>query len=129
VFDPTFTRACSQALVIGVFGGAGLVLVQLYSRRGPLIYPAYAAILVALTLSLARAGSLPFSARALAAFTALAASTVIAMAGAAVRAAGARRDYATAGRVLASGGAPWWAPSLILTLLVTASAGVAYVSM
>jgi hypothetical protein len=26
-----------QAAVIGVFGGAGLVLTQLYTRRGPMI--------------------------------------------------------------------------------------------
>ena len=42
-----FTHVLLQAAVIGVFGGAALVLTQLYSRRGPMIYPVYAAILLA----------------------------------------------------------------------------------
>ena len=37
-----------RAGVVGIFGGAGLVLTQMYSRRGPLIFPVYAAILAAL---------------------------------------------------------------------------------
>ena len=52
-----------QAVVIGTFGGVGLVLTTIYSRRGPMIYPVYAAILAALTLLLARYSALPFSVR------------------------------------------------------------------
>jgi hypothetical protein len=50
VNHPAFPRA----LFIGVFGGAGLALTALYSRRGPMIFPVYAAILAALALLLAR---------------------------------------------------------------------------
>jgi hypothetical protein len=119
----------TQALVIGVFGGAGLVLTQIYSRRGPLIYPVYAVILAALTLSLAHADSLPFSPRFSAAFAGILVSTAIAMVGTMVRAARARRDLLASGRELAPGRMPWWAPSLLLSLLMTASAAAAYVSM
>ena len=38
VAHPAFPRA----LVVGLFGGAGLALTTIYSRRGPLIYPALA---------------------------------------------------------------------------------------
>jgi hypothetical protein len=56
-------QALERALVIGLFGGAALVLTNLYSRRGPLIYPVYAAILFTLGLSLSRATALGFGAR------------------------------------------------------------------
>jgi len=123
------TYAFSQAIVIGVFGGAGLVLTQLYSRRGPLIYPVYAAILAALALSLARADSLAFGARFLAAFAAMLLSTAISMAATVVRGSRRRREYAAAHIPMLPGRTPWWAVPLLLTLLVTASAGAAFVSM
>jgi len=129
VFDPSFTRAFTQALVVGVFGGAGLVLTQLYSRRGPLIFPVYAAILAALALSLAHAGPLTYSARLAAAFAGIVVSTAIAMVATMILAGRARRDLVDLGRNLAPGNIPWWAAPLLLALLVTASAGAAYVSM
>lgn len=57
--NPAFPRA----LVVGVFGGAGLVLTAVYSRRGPLIFVPYAAFLAALTLLLARYPGLAYGAR------------------------------------------------------------------
>src|SRR5688572_9392693 len=50
----------SRAAVLGLLGGVGLVLVQLYSRRGPLIFPVYAALLASLGLVSARYEQLPF---------------------------------------------------------------------
>ena len=44
----------SRAMVVGLFGGAGLALTATYSRRGPLIYPVYAALLAVLAALLAR---------------------------------------------------------------------------
>ena len=58
--NPAFPRA----LVLGALGGIGLVLTMTYSRRGPLIYPVYAALLASLTLLLARYGHLSFGVRA-----------------------------------------------------------------
>jgi hypothetical protein len=83
VFDSVLTRVFTQALVVGVFGGAGLVLTQLYSPM---------------------------------------AATVI-LAGR------ARRELLASGRPLVPGRIPWWAAPLLLTLLVAASAGAAYVSI
>jgi len=59
--------ALARAAVVGLFGGAGLTLTAIYSRRGPMIYPVYAAILATLTLLIARYPSLSFGSRAAAA--------------------------------------------------------------
>ena len=59
VTNPAFSRA----IVIGLFGGAGLALTVLYSRRGPLIYPVYAVILAALAVLLARYPDLRYAER------------------------------------------------------------------
>jgi hypothetical protein len=61
--DPLSVAAISRALVVGVFGGIGLALTVTYSRRGPLIYPVFAALLAALTLLLSRYAALPYSTR------------------------------------------------------------------
>jgi hypothetical protein len=53
-FELLLYPAFPRAVVVGVFGGAGLALTTIYSRRGPLIFPAYGALLVALALLLAR---------------------------------------------------------------------------
>ena len=59
VFNPAFPRA----LVLGAFGGIGLSLTMLYSRRGPLIFVPYAALLAALTVLLARYAALSYATR------------------------------------------------------------------
>lgn len=50
----------SQSIVVGLLGGAGLVLTHLYSQRGPLVYPVYAAILAALAFVSAHFEGLPY---------------------------------------------------------------------
>ena len=125
---PEFFQALSRALVIGLFGGAGLVLTQLYSRRGPLIYPVYAAILFVLTLSLARTPSLGFMARLFVALAAVLLSTLAALIATILRGNRERQRLRESGRSLAPGGAPAWGFPLILLVLVVVSAGVAYVS-
>jgi hypothetical protein len=55
--------ACGRAVVLGLFGGAGLALTAIYSRRGPLIYPVYAALLAALALLVGRYGDMSFAQR------------------------------------------------------------------
>jgi hypothetical protein len=125
---PEFVHALSRALVIGLFGGAGLVLTQLYSRRGPLIYPVYAAILFVLALSLARTPSLGFAARLLVAFAAVMLSTLAALVATIILGNRQRQRLRESGRPLAPGRAPLWGFPLILLVLVIASAGVAFVS-
>src|SRR5207245_10852586 len=70
--NPAFPRA----LAVGAFGAVGLVLTVVYSRRGPMIFVPYAALLAALTLLLSRFGQLPYAPRFAAAFAAFAIATV-----------------------------------------------------
>ena len=123
-----FVPALSRALVIGVFGGASLVLTQMYSRRGPLIYPVYAAILFVLGLSLVRTPTLGFGARVLVAFAAVLLSTLFSLVAVLVLGNRQRRRLRESGRTLAPGRAPVWGFPLILFALFAASAGVAYLS-
>jgi hypothetical protein len=118
----------SRALVIGAFGGVGLVLTQIYSRRGPLIYPVYAAILFGLGLFLSRISGLSFGARLLVCFAAILLSTLAALGATLVLAARVRARLRADGHVLAPGRAPIWGLPLVLLVLVLASAGVAFVS-
>src|SRR5436309_12839557 len=68
--------ALPRALAVGAFGGVGLVLTVVYSRRGPMIFVPYAALLAALTLLLSRFGQLPYAPRFAAAFAAFGIGTV-----------------------------------------------------
>lgn len=52
-----------RALVVGAFGGVGLALTTYFSRRGPLIFPVYAAPLAALAVLLARYPALGYAPR------------------------------------------------------------------
>ena len=61
--------ALPRAVVVGLFGGAGLSLTIVYSRRGPMIYVAYAALLVALALLLSRYAELTYFTRFVAALS------------------------------------------------------------
>lgn len=68
----------ARAAVVGIFGGVGLALTRIYSRRGPVIYPVYAALLAALALLLARHAEQPFLTRAAAALLGFVTATAIA---------------------------------------------------
>jgi hypothetical protein len=68
--------ALPRALVIGAFGGVGLVLTVVYSRRGPMIFVPYAALLSALALLLSRYSELAYAARFAAAMSAFATATI-----------------------------------------------------
>src|SRR5262245_21917214 len=117
-----------RALVIGAFGGAALVLTQVYSRRGPLIYPVYAAIFFALALFLARTTEIGFGVRLFICLAAVLLSTAFTFVGTLVLAARARARLAVEAMALAPGSAPIWGLPLVLVVLGTASAGVAFVS-
>jgi hypothetical protein len=120
---PAFLRA----IVIGLFGGAALVLTQIYSRRGPMIFPVYAAILICLTLSLSRA-QLRFIDGFIVTFIAIMLATAVSFVATLILAARARQRLRASGRELQPGHAPRWAFPLLLLILVTVSAGAAYVA-
>jgi hypothetical protein len=126
--SPEFMPALGRGLVIGAFGGAALVLTQLYSRRGPLIYPVYAAILFVLGLALSRTVGLSFLARVAVALSGMLLSTLCTLVATMVLAARVRRRVLAFGQPVAPGYVPVWGFPLILLVLIAASAGVAYVS-
>ena len=123
-----FLPVLLRALVLGAFGGAGLALTQIYSRRGPLIFPVYAALLAALALLLSRFEVLSYLERFIAVFAATVVAALISLVTVLVLSARERRRLAESGRAIGPGGAPWWGLPLVLGLLLAASAGVAFIA-
>ncbi len=70
----------SRALVLGSLAGVALILVQVFSTRGPLIFIPYAAMFGALAPLLARYGKETFLARTGAGFAAFLMATLMAYA-------------------------------------------------
>jgi hypothetical protein len=131
-----FNPALARAAVIGAFGGAGLALTATYSRRGPLIYPVYAAILAALAILLSRYPDLPYLSRVFAALVGFCVATAAAYVAVGILSRRARRRLVAIGRLPASalqfrlsivGHA--WRIGLLLVIGTIVSAGVAFVAV
>lgn len=120
-----FNPALPSALIVGLFGGVGLVLVRVYTRKGPLVFPVYAAMLFSLALLLSRYDALRLVPRIVAALAALALATSIAFVSVLILASRERRLH-TGG--LPVRGMPRWGLPLVCVLLLLASIGVAYVA-
>lgn len=125
--------ALPRAVVVGVFGGAGLALTTIYSRRGPLIYPAYATLLAALALLLARYDTLALSERFAAALAGFVVASVALYVTVLILSNRQRRQLVSEGRLLASSvrlplsGHAWRLAFLLATGVIT-SAGIAYIT-
>ena len=122
VTHPAFLRA----VVLGAFGGIGLVLTTVYSHRGPLIFPVYAAFLGSLALLLARYSDISFSLRlsaAMAGFVVAAMSHYVAVV---IRSNRQRRKLGFTQNLPFVGHV--WRLSLLFTAGLIASAGVAFVA-
>ena len=127
--NPAFPRA----IVVGLFGGAGLALTMIYSRRGPLIYPAYAALLTALALLLARYDAMPLAERFAAALVGFLVASAALYVTVAIRSDQQRRQLVVRGRLPATTGRlPFWGQAwrfgLLFAIGVIASAGIAYIT-
>ncbi len=127
--------ALPRALVLGAFGGVGLVLTVVYSRRGPMIFLPYAALLVALALLLSRFGDLPYASRFVAAFTGFVIATIPAYVAVGVLGKRQRERLRREGRLFAAPPPPlvalWgrvWRLGLVLVVAGIVSAGVAFVA-
>jgi hypothetical protein len=128
---PAFLRA----LVLGLFGGAGLALATIYRRRGPLIYPVYAALLAALALLLARYTGMSFAGRfgaVLAGFLVASSALYVTVGIVSDR---QRRRLVAEGRLPASAlnsRLPFWGHtwrvSFLLAVGAITSAGIAYIA-
>ena len=127
--------ALPRAIVVGLFGGAGLALTSIYSRRGPLIYPVYAAILAALALLLARYSTIAYSARLVAALSGFCVASAALYVTSGVLADRARRLLVADGRLPASALTfrlsvigHVWRIAFLLAIGTLVSAGVAFIA-
>jgi hypothetical protein len=131
--DPLSLAAISRALVVGAFGGIGLALTVTYSRRGPLIYPVFAALLAALALLLSRYATLPYSARFAAALAGFVTACVPFYAATLASAARSRRRAIARGRLPAGAHGPAAAAhlgpaGLLMCAGAIVSAGIAFIA-
>ena len=127
--------ALPRALVLGALGDVGVVLTVVYSRRGPMIFLPYAALLATLALLLSRFGDLPYASRFVAAFTGFVIATIPAYAAVGVLGKRQRERLRREGRLFAEPPPPlvalWgrvWRLGFVLVLAGIASAGVAFVA-
>jgi hypothetical protein len=119
---PAFVRA----VVLGAFGGIGLVLTTMYSRRGPLMFPVYAAFLASLAVLLARYEDLAFPIRLSAALAGFVVAAAIHYVAVVISANRDRRRMGITQNVPFLG--HLWRLSLLFTAGFIASAGVAFVA-
>src|SRR5947208_15575106 len=126
--------ALPRALTLGAFGGVGLVLTVVYSRRGPMIFVPYAALLAALAVLLSRFGDLPYASRFVAAFAGFVIATIPAYVAVGVLGNRQRERLRREGRLSAEPPprfALWgraWRLGLVLVASGIVSAGVAFVA-
>lgn len=130
VANPAFPRA----IVLGAFGGIGLVLTTIYSRRGPLVFVPYAALVAALAVLLARYPELPYAARLGAGLAGFLVASAALYVTAAIRGDRGRRRLVAEGRLPASAldGIPLsghaWRLGLLVAVGTILSAGIAYIA-
>jgi hypothetical protein len=122
----------SRAIVVGVFGGAGLALTATYSRRGPMIYPVYAAILAVLAALLSRFPEASYGTRFVACLAGFMMASAVLYATVGVRARRQQLDLVEAGRlprvfrISLAGHA--WRIGFLVAVGTIASAGVAFIA-
>ena len=117
----------TRAILIGALGGIGLILTQVYSRRGPLLFPVYAGILASLALVTTRFTAVPFSAAFVSVLAGMTVATMLALASVLVIGGKQRRKAVARGRVVKQEGPPRWAFPVTALSLVVSSAAVAFV--
>lgn len=122
-----------RAAVVGLFGGVGLSLTSIYSRRGPLIFPVYAALLASLALLLARRSQSSFGLRTTAAFVGFIIASLMSYVTVGVLASRQRETLAAQGRLPPNSGGVsalghLWRWALLLGIGTITSAAIAFVS-
>jgi hypothetical protein len=115
----------ARALVVGTFGGVGLLLGYRFSRRGAIMFPIYGAILFVTSLVMAQFPGLSFVVRFGVVMLAMLVATVIAMAGVLYNVDQQERKRAERGLPPVEGRAPWWSAPFVVASVAAASAGVA----
>jgi hypothetical protein len=115
-----------RAIVVGAFGGVGLVLTTIYSRRGAMIYPVYASLLVALAMLVARHASPGYAARFVAVLVGFLVASAALYAVTIVRANRAREHLGIRSHVSIVGHG--WRIALLTGIGAVVSAGAAFVA-
>ena len=131
--DLLSTPVLPRALVLGVFGGIGLALTVVYSRRGPMIYPAYAAFLTAVALLLARYPELVYAQRVAVALAGFLTASAFLYVAAALLAERQRDRLRREGRLPPGGGGVslvghLWRVGFLVSVGTVVSAGVAFIA-
>lgn len=119
--NPIYVRA----LVVGLFGGLSLVLTHTFSRRGALMFPVYAAILLVGTLVTTQFPNLTFGTRFASVLLSLVIATACSLVEISYRAARHARMRVQAGKPPLSTTVPWWGMPVVFGSLVAVSAGAA----
>ena len=115
----------TQAVVVGSFGGVGLVLGYMFSKRGPIIFPIYAAILFVAALVISQYPGLSFLPRFSALMLSMFIATAMAMVAVVYNTQRVKRLRAKRGLPPVEGRTPWWGAPFVVASVAAASAGVA----
>ena len=122
--SPLLTRA----IVIGVLGGVGLILAQVYSRRGPVVFPVYGGILASLAFLTARFSHVPFGTAFIAVLVGMTVASMLALASVLVMGGKHRRKLLASGKTIKDERPPRWALPLTAMSLIASSAAVAFLA-
>jgi hypothetical protein len=118
----------TRAIVIGVLGGSGLILAQVYSRRGPIVFPVYGGILASLALLTSRFSPVPFGTAFISVLVGVTVATMLAFASVPVIGRKHRRKLLASGKIIKQERPPRWAFPLTALSLVASSAAVAFLA-
>ena len=121
------TDVMISALVMGIFGGVGLTLMHAYTRRGPVLYIVYAALLLSTALMLSQYDALPFAVRFLAVLCTLMVASLFLFVRVAMRSSRRERMRVREGKPPLTVTRPWWGMPTVVGALAAVSAGVALV--
>lgn len=115
----------ARVLVLGIFGGVGLLLGYLFSTRGAIMFPIYGAILFVAALVIAQFPGLSFLVRFGALMLTMLIATAMSMVGVIYHTEQQLRKREARGLPPVEGSTPWWSAPVVLATVAVASAGVA----
>jgi hypothetical protein len=114
-----------RAIVMGVFGGIGLILMHALARRAFIVYLMYAALLLSTALMLGQFDSLPFAVRFSAVLISVTVASFLFYVRVAIRSARAAQRRLLEGKPPIPVDRPWWGFPFVVGALAAVSGGVA----
>ena len=104
-----------------------MILAHAYSRRVPVVYGVYGALLLSTALMIGQYDALPFATRFSAVLVALVVASLFLFGRVAVRSARRERQWMRSGQPPLPVSRPWWGMPAVAGALAALSAGVAFV--